>query len=125
MSNHVARGVLRNSHPVIGENQKENFSVVAYGREIPIGGANAVAYSPDGKYIAVSSKNLCLIEVESGRILKRMRGHKMEVHSVAFSPDDSLGCLKRLKLRRLRGWKHRDQREMKKCQALLFSLSSL
>lgn len=57
-------------------------------REVPFGGMiGGVAYSPDGKHIAVTSGNLCLIEAETGHILRRMRGHKMGVHSVAFSPD--------------------------------------
>ncbi|MEZ6121098.1 MAG: hypothetical protein R3C28_31650 [Pirellulaceae bacterium] len=56
--------------------------------DVPIGGMQGgVAFSPDGKYIAATGANLYLLDAASGKILNTMRGHKMGVHSVAFSPD--------------------------------------
>jgi WD40 repeat protein len=49
----------------------------------------AVAFSPDGKKLAISSRDqtVKLWDVAAGRELLTLRGHTHAIHSVAFSPD--------------------------------------
>ncbi len=51
--------------------------------------ANAIAFSPDGRYalFASSDKTVRLHDVEAGRDLRRFIGHTGSVWCVAFSPD--------------------------------------
>src|SRR5262249_18159004 len=48
-----------------------------------------VAFSPDGKRIAIGAKGYTVViwDVESGQELKTLRGHTGDVSTVAFSPD--------------------------------------
>ncbi len=50
---------------------------------------NAVAFSPDGRYLATASAEgtVALWQVSTGTMLKTLVGHKAAVLSVAFSPD--------------------------------------
>jgi WD40 repeat protein len=60
----------------------------------PVGGFNryGLAYSPDGRYVAVAMHqgNVILWEVASGRQVQVFRGHSSTVKNVAFSPDGRL-----------------------------------
>jgi WD40 repeat protein len=59
--------------------------------EVPIGQANQMAFSPDGRraVIASSDRSVRFYEVEGKRDLKRFIGHTASVWSVALSPDSS------------------------------------
>ena len=49
----------------------------------------SIAYSPDGAYIASGSEDntIKLWEVETGRLLRTLRGHNRDVNSICYSPD--------------------------------------
>jgi WD40 repeat protein/mono/diheme cytochrome c family protein len=51
--------------------------------------ANAIAFSPDGRYalFASSDKSVRLYDIDAGRDKRRFIGHRASVWSVAFSPD--------------------------------------
>jgi WD40 repeat protein/serine/threonine protein kinase len=51
-----------------------------------------LAYSPDGRYVAVTTQEPAVIiwEAETGRQVQVFRGHKSQVKNVAFSPDGRL-----------------------------------
>ncbi len=55
----------------------------------PVAGHSAVAYSPDGKYLAVAGQRntLLLLDAASGKVVRTFRGHGFPVVAVAFSPD--------------------------------------
>jgi len=55
-------------------------------------GVTAVAFSPDGKFVASGSRDntVCLWDVESGAAVRTLTGHTGRVSSVAFSPDKKL-----------------------------------
>jgi WD40 repeat protein len=48
-----------------------------------------LAYSPDGKRIAIGNtiKIIKLVDAETGRELLKLTGHSAAVHTLAFSPD--------------------------------------
>jgi WD40 repeat protein len=53
-------------------------------------GLQRLAFSPDGKYVAVAGQrdhSIALLEVVSGKERVRLKGHKGQVQPVAFSPD--------------------------------------
>ena len=55
------------------------------------GEINEIAYSPDSSRLAVASSIGVLIhDARTGEELKRLKGHRAEVYSVAFSPDGSI-----------------------------------
>lgn len=54
---------------------------------LDIGWIDAVAYSPDGRFVLTGSQEARLWEVDTGRELRRFEGHLYGVRSVAFSPD--------------------------------------
>ncbi|MFN7926127.1 MAG: c-type cytochrome domain-containing protein, partial [Bryobacteraceae bacterium] len=47
----------------------------------------AFAFSPDGKSIAVSGHHEILLTSVEGKLLARLPGRSMRIHSVAFTPD--------------------------------------
>jgi WD40 repeat protein len=51
--------------------------------------ANAVAFSPDGRWLAsgFSDSTVRLWDVASGRELRTLKGHKDQIYSIAFSSD--------------------------------------
>jgi WD40 repeat protein len=55
----------------------------------PVGGNGAVAFSPDGKYLATGGQgaSLLLLDAANGKVVRTFRGHGFGVVAVAFSPD--------------------------------------
>jgi WD40 repeat protein len=55
-------------------------------------GINAVAYSPNGQFIAFGSQDgtVTLLDAASGEPLATLRGHTAAVTGLAFSPDSIL-----------------------------------
>lgn len=53
------------------------------------GGANSLAFSPDGSALAIGANDgsLGLWEVENGELIKRIPAHSMRISDLAFSPD--------------------------------------
>jgi WD40 repeat protein len=75
-----------------------------YGNDIPkvfiklenANGVNAVAFSPEGRYVlsgvvsrpfSPDHNNLKLWDISTGKLIRTFKGHSYDVHSVAFSPD--------------------------------------
>ena len=57
-------------------------------RTFGLGSLAAVAYSPDGKYIATcGAAGAFLWDVQTGSVIRTFTGHTKDVSSVAFSPD--------------------------------------
>ncbi len=48
-----------------------------------------VAWSPDGKQLVSGGKNVFLWDAETGKQLRRLRGHKVDVSELRWSPDGS------------------------------------
>ncbi|CCM05272.1 uncharacterized protein FIBRA_07484 [Fibroporia radiculosa] len=80
------------------EPKKESFQYrTAPGSVLPSaggaerGGVSALAFSPDGRYVAGGFENfsVAIWEVASGRLLHDLREHTNSVCSLAFSPDGS------------------------------------
>ena len=59
-------------------------------RTLDAGVMVSVAFSPDGKMLALGGDNIKLWDMASGRELRTLSGHSPLVESVAFSPDG--GC---------------------------------
>ena len=59
---------------------------VEYMEVIPGGGVNAVAFSPDGKYLATGSNNVTIWKLSSGQRIQQMEDGG-RVYAVSFSPD--------------------------------------
>ena len=55
-------------------------------------GDASVAYSPDGKMMAIGSLEgkLSLWDVSTGKVIRRFMGHQDEIRGVAFSPDGNI-----------------------------------
>ncbi|WP_165226488.1 WD40 repeat domain-containing serine/threonine protein kinase [Aquisphaera insulae] len=55
----------------------------------PIHSAQAVAFSPDGRRLAVSGDDTdaAVIDAETGRSVTRLRGHADRIPTIAYSPD--------------------------------------
>ena len=53
----------------------------------------SVAYSPDGQRIAAGAMDgsVAVFDVNQGRLLHMLEGHKMPVRSLAFSPGKRMG----------------------------------
>jgi len=58
----------------------------------PDAGVTSVAISPDGRFLAASSLDTLVRvwDVETGRLLDTLRGHKDSVYSVAFEPKGNM-----------------------------------
>src|SRR5579885_3905349 len=50
----------------------------------------AMAFAPDGKTIALDDINIQLLDASTGKELGILKGHRMSVASIAFSPDGKL-----------------------------------
>jgi Tol biopolymer transport system component len=66
----------------------------ATGRKVelakPLTDAFEVAFSPDGKLLAVAKQDIRLIDVATGRELRRLSAHRGMVYALAFSSDGGL-----------------------------------
>ena len=51
------------------------------------GVTQAVAFSPDGGFVATAGHVIDLWSVKTGKLMKRLEGHESVVLSIAFSPD--------------------------------------
>ena len=56
----------------------------------PYGDVNAVAFSPNGKTLAVGALKLSVIDVATQRAIWEADGHASTVRAVVFSPDGRL-----------------------------------
>jgi WD40 repeat protein len=86
------------SDPAMADEKPEIFAQLGHA-----GFVNAVAFSPDGKYILSGSSDntVKLWEVSSGRELRTFRGHEEQINTVGFTTDgkyatsiDSSGSVK-------------------------------
>jgi WD40 repeat protein len=57
---------------------------------VPGGGPSLVAFSPDGKLLAVGRDNIELWDAAASRRITTLTGHAAAVNSLAFSPDGKL-----------------------------------
>jgi glucose repression regulatory protein TUP1 len=55
----------------------------------PTDGVTSIAVTRDSKLVAAGSldKDVCMWEIETGRLVDQLKGHSASVYSVAFSPD--------------------------------------
>jgi mono/diheme cytochrome c family protein len=98
----------------VGQNLSDNTGEVDP-LEAQSGPANAVAFSGDGRFIAIASadKSVRLWGVEENREVRRCIGHTASVWSVAFSPDGKR-LLSGSKDAALRLWDVATGRELRK-----------
>jgi WD40 repeat protein len=91
----------------VGWAQSQSLSV----RTLGFGSVWAVAFSPDGRYLAVgASSSVQLIDTTSSWVvLRTLEGHNDEVKSVAFSPDGRLLASGSCRERALTGWFGTDE----------------
>ncbi len=54
------------------------------------GWSNALAFSPDGRFVAVGSEKIQVFELASGRAALALPGHALMVNALAFAPDGKL-----------------------------------
>lgn len=52
--------------------------------------SNALAFSPDGRFVAVGSEKVQVFELASGRAALSLPGHALLINALAFSPDGKL-----------------------------------
>jgi WD40 repeat protein len=64
------------------------------GKEIslfmPASRVNRIAFSPNGKMLAVASDNIYFLNMNNGRLITSLKGHKWGVSSISFSPDSRM-----------------------------------
>ena len=62
-------------------------------RTLGFGDVESVAFSPDGRYLAIGTwcgSSVQLIDTSSWQVIRTFEGHTLAVTSVAFSPDGKL-----------------------------------
>ena len=92
----------------VGWAQSQPMSVQTLG----FGSVSAVAFSPDGRYVAVGASggsSVQLIDTTSWTIVRSLEGHTDRVRSVAFSPDGKLLASGSCRERDLTGWFETDE----------------
>jgi WD40 repeat protein len=52
--------------------------------------SNALAFSPDGRFVAVGSEKIQVFDIASGRAVLALPGHALMINALAFSPDGKL-----------------------------------
>jgi RNA polymerase sigma factor (sigma-70 family) len=99
----ASRSFAASTGPISGQGERGNpirLWDVASGREVrpfpaepghgvfDIGGANCVAFSPDGVTLAAGEANdIVLYEVATGKVRRRLEGHNGQVQNLAFAAD--------------------------------------
>ena len=66
---------------------RDGGSMVYKGRPITFGVLSAVAYSPDGRLLALAGDGVVLRETDTGRVVARFKQPAKGVKAIAFSPD--------------------------------------
>lgn len=51
---------------------------------------NALAFSPDGRHLAGGSFTIAVWDLQNGKIVKTLEGHRDSLRAIAFSPDSRL-----------------------------------
>ncbi len=86
-----ALGARADEHDVLVPEGEDDKSILQQAQWAPMVPVSAVAFSPDGRWVASGETNgtMRLWEVSTGRTLWRQEGHTDAVKSLAFSPNGS------------------------------------
>ena len=75
------------ARPILRPWGRDGGSMVYKGRPITFGVLSAVAYSPNGRLLALAGDGVVLRETDTGRVVARFKQPAKGVKAIAFSPD--------------------------------------